>query len=192
MRLRTCGVITASVILVLIVGFVVTCFVVLNWVDPYYHGKRVYEWADIAIWDPDAARRREAADVLVEAFPDLSPTWARVSLIQRSCQATDDGKVLPREVLPFLLETLHASEMSPGGYQSWAISRVEPEAAIPALIDVMLHDNDENACESASQALSRMGQKAVPALHQALTDAPEDKRGRIRKTLEQIERAEKG
>jgi HEAT repeat protein len=143
-----------------------------NTVNPVFRGRGVQDWADIAIEDRDPIKRREAAETLAEAFKEMGPGGPRISLTMRFCGHTQ----LPKEVLPFLLQALHAEEMPPAGYASMAVSRVEPDAAIPALIELILHDDSEHACESAAHALSEMGPQAEKAFNEAMADCPEPRR----------------
>jgi len=139
--------------------------------NPYYQGRRVHDWADSAIEDPDPNKRREAAEALVEAFKVMKPGEPRIQLTMRFC-----GSRLPKEALPFLIETLHAPEMPPKGYPYIAFHWVDPDIAIPALVEVVAHDEDEHACECAANALSQFGPEAEATLRKVLTDCPEPRR----------------
>jgi hypothetical protein len=192
MRLRGCIIASVVISLTLICGFVAICLVVQNWYNPSCYGRRVNDWADIAMGDSDPANREAATKVLVEAFQNMRGE-PRITLTQRFCgsapRVDDRGEpVLPKELLPFLLETLHAKEMHPDSYPAWAISRVEPDAAIPALVDVVLHDEDEDAYKGALSALGKMGRKAVPVLHQLLTEVSEARRELVSSSLKRAER----
>jgi hypothetical protein len=127
----------------------------------------------MAIQDHDPVKRREATETLAEAVKEMTPGEARIQLMIRFCGSSQ----LPKEDLPFLLEALHAEEIRPGSYISMAVSSVEPDVAIPALIDLILHGNCEHACECAARALSEMGPQAEKAFNEAMADCPEPRRG---------------
>jgi HEAT repeat protein len=98
----------------------------------------------------------------------------------RFCYArqNDSGEYeLPKQVLPFLLEALHAHEIPPDSYPCIALSQVEPDAAVPAILEVLSTDDDPHARKGARMALTLMGgAKAVPALRRALNDENEETR----------------
>jgi HEAT repeat protein len=100
---------------------------------------------------------------------------------------------LPKEILPFLIVALHAKEIqSTSSYQAMALSVVEGKAAIPALVNVILHDDDEHAQGGALAALMLMGARAEPAMEQlrgALEDDSAEVRRRAGKALQEIETA---
>jgi hypothetical protein len=159
--------------------------------NPYYHGKRVYSWADQAMYDPDPAARREAAQALIGAFNTMQQ--GRIDLTMRFCYArkNDQGNYeLPKEVIPFLVETLHSQEMPAcPTYPAIALSQVEGDAAVAPLIDVILHDKDTHAQASATYALGLMGARAKEAqgaLQQALESEDEEVRSGAALALRQI------
>src|SRR4051794_24379558 len=174
---RGCFVAAAAVV-ILALGVVVYAYV--TWqsrFNPYWHAKRAYDWADQALGDPDPAARREATAAVLEVFRAMKPGESRIQLTMRFC-----GHVrLPKEVLPFLLEALHAKEMPPGSYPALALSRVEPAAAIPALAAVIRDDEDAHARAGAVSALSQMDSATVGVedpLRLALGDKDEEIRKR--------------
>lgn len=192
MKRNGCVVAIVSVVLLLSGGAAAIYFSLQGWFNPYYGNRRVYAWAKTAIWDPDPAARREAAQALVEAFKGMSRGEPRTQLTLRFCnlRPNDRGEYrLPKEILPFLLETLHAKEMPPGGYASIALSQVEPETVVPALIEVVLTDADPHARAGAVEALSCMGAKVAElALRQAQGDVNPEVRWRASRALKEIER----
>ncbi len=119
--------------------------------NPYYQGKRVYAWADQALDSPDPAVREAAAQTLTGALHEMHGERC-LQLVMRFCGRSDVAK----ETIPFLVEALHAEEMPPGSYPAIALSRVEGEAAVPALVGVIDNDNDEHARLGAVAALDMM------------------------------------
>jgi hypothetical protein len=182
------------VVAVVILGAATTIyFAYQSWANPYYHGKRVYSWADQAMYDPDSAARREATQALIEAFNTMQQGEARIQLTMRFCYArkNDQGNYdLPKEVIPFLVETLHAQEMPAcPTYPAIALSQVEGDAAVTPLIDVILHDKDTHAQASATYVLGLMGPRAKEAqgaLQHALESEDEEVRSGAAQALRQI------
>ena len=112
------GVVGDAVLLVLILlllgGVASVYFSLQSWYNPYYCGKRVYDWAETAIWAPDPVARREATQALVEAFQGMNVGEPRTQLVLRFCyvRKNERGEYdLPKEVVPFLLEALHARDV---------------------------------------------------------------------------------
>lgn len=180
--------------LVLIGGVVLGIYFIRRSVyDPYHHGKRLYAWAEQAIRSPAPAARRQATEALVAAFKDMQRGEPRIQLVMRFCGA---GK-LPKEVLPFLVEALHAPEVQAIGrrsYHAMALSRVEDNAAIPTLVEVILHDEDQLAREGALAALcmtashGKDAKDALPGLREATRDENKDVRRRAEEAVKEIER----
>ncbi len=177
-----------SIVLVglLLSGGVALYFYIQSVGNPYHQGRRVREWARIAIQDPDPAARREATSALCEAFKTMRRGEPRVQLTSLFCGPS----VLPREVLPFLLEALHAREMWSMSYPCLALAHVESEAAVPALVNVVLHDVDAHAREGAMMALANSkGKKAgADAFRQAVGDGSPDVRLRAAAALKRLEK----
>jgi HEAT repeat protein len=149
--------------------------------NPRHNGKRVYDWKDQAIFDPDPAARREATENLIQAFRQMERGEPRVQLVLK-CSGERE---LPKEMLPFLLEALHAHEIQdPCSYQAMTLSRVEDAAALPALIEVIRLDDDAHARAGAVAALGMMGAKAR-AVEAEVRAALADPDHRVRKEAEQ-------
>ena len=152
--------------------------------NPFFEGKRLYAWKDQAIFDHDPAAREKAAETLIRAFHSLKGE-TRVQLVLHCCGERE----LPKELVPFLIVTLHATEIPSDSYSAMALSKVEGTAAIPALIEVILHDEDEHAQAGAVLALSMMEAKVEPALEmlrKAATGANEELRRRASYALATI------
>jgi hypothetical protein len=185
------GCVVTVVVVVLGVAGVVATY--LHWYNPYYHSKRVRTWARQAIDDPTPEGRREAAQALAEAFRGMRPGEPRIQLVMQFCYArqNDQGEYeLPEEVLPFLIETLHAREIEGGSYQCCALSQVKGGAAVPALIEVIKHDDDPHARYCAACAIRLMGTRnetAMPLLRRALDEGDEEVRRRAAEALNVIE-----
>jgi HEAT repeat protein len=184
-------IVTVVVLLVLIGGVVLGIHFLLQSVyNPHHHGKRLYTWTEQAIHSPDPAARREATEALVGAFKDMRRGEPRIQLVMRFCGTAK----LPKEVLPFLVEALHAPEIQDIGrrsYQAIALSRVEDNAAIPTLVEVILHDEDQHARDGALAALCMMdshGKDALPALREAARDENKDVQRRAEEAVKEIER----
>jgi hypothetical protein len=174
----------AAVLLVIGVGTVLY-YSVVNSINPSYHGKRIYAWAEQAKHDPNPAARQEASQVLLEAFK--ADRTLRIQLTMAFCE----GETLPKELIPFLVETLHAQEMPPGSYQSMALGRIEGEAAVPALVDVIDKD-DEHARAAAVEAirtmlLERDSKAAEAALHRVADGKDGEVQLRARDALKRYE-----
>jgi hypothetical protein len=58
---KGCTVAIIAVVAILLGGAGVAYWALQTRYNPYYRGKRVYDWADTAIWSPDPTVRREAA-----------------------------------------------------------------------------------------------------------------------------------
>lgn len=180
-------IVTVVVLLVLIGGGVLGIYCIRQSVyDPYHHGKRLYTWAEQAIHSPDPAARRQATEALVAGFKDMQRGEPRIQLVMRFCVAK-----LPKEVLPFLVEALHAPEIQEKrSYQAIALSRVEGTAAIPTLVEAILHDEDQHARDGAVAALCMMdshGKDALPALREAARDENKDVQRRAEEAVKEIE-----
>ncbi len=50
----------------LLLGAALLVYNVLYWYNPYFRGQRLNGWVDQAVWDEDASRREQAAQVLSE------------------------------------------------------------------------------------------------------------------------------
>jgi hypothetical protein len=77
---KVCAVALAAVVVLVIGGLGVVYFAWQNWYNPSYHGKRVHTWANIVIRASDPGARREAAQALVEAFPQMTRGEPRIEL----------------------------------------------------------------------------------------------------------------
>ncbi len=180
--------ITIGVVLLVLCGVAVVWYIVTYAYNPYFKGKRLYAWKDQAIHDPDPVARTEATETLIQAFKELRGE-TRVQLVLHFCY--DHGAPeLPSEVVPFLIEALHAREIQyPDSYQAIALSQVQDAAAIPALVEVLLHDEDDHAHAGAVAALNLMGPRAAPAeaeLRGALGHKSEQVRARAQNALREI------
>jgi HEAT repeat protein len=179
-------IVTVVVALLVLIGLGTGLYyLVENDRNPYYHGKRVYAWTDQAIHAPDPDARREAAQALAGAFKERK-CGSRISLTMEFAGRWG----LPKELVPFLIETLHAEEMPAGSYQSMALSRVEDNSAVPALVEVILHDEDQHARDGALGALCVMeshGKEALPALREAARDENKDVQRRAEDAVKEIE-----
>jgi formylglycine-generating enzyme required for sulfatase activity len=154
--------------------------------NPYYNGKWVYSWLDQAIHDPDPAARREATQKLIEAFSRMERGEPRVQLLLKCWSASES---LPKELIPFLIEAIHAHDFLPGGYPAMALAQVEDSEAVPALVAVIHDDDDDHARVSAICALEMMrakAQAAVPDLRLALNDRNEEVRKQAARALKEI------
>jgi HEAT repeat protein len=155
--------------------------------NPYYKGKRVYAWADQALDSPEPAARDAAARTLMGALQEIHGE-PRIQLIMRFCGRSD----VPKEAIPFLVEALHADEMPSGSYPAIALSRVEGEAAVPALIDVITNDEDGHAQLGAVWALDMMlmerkSKAAEAALKHAATAGSEGVQKQAQNALKRYE-----
>ena len=189
MKKRGC-LLTFAVVCLLLTGAVAYFYLnYQNLYNPIYNGKRVYAWSEQAIHDHDPAARAEATQALVSAFKEMRPGEPRIQLVMYCCS---DG-LLPKEIIPFLIEALHAHEIqAPGSYQAIALSRVEGTAAVPALVEVALNDEDPHARAGAVAALRMMGPKAKaaePDLRRAASEGEGEARHRAEEALQEIERA---
>jgi HEAT repeat protein len=138
-------------------------------------------------WLPDTAARETAARTLMGALQEMQGE-PRIQLVMRFCGR--DG--VPKEAIPFLVEALHAEEMPSGSYPAMALSRVEGEAAVPALIDVITNDDDEHAQAGAVSALDMMlmersSEAAEAALKHAATTGSEAVQKQAREALKRHE-----
>src|SRR5207245_2281006 len=93
-------------------GCVVACIVLLSAIaaaylywqslyNPYYHGRRVRDWAEIAICDPDSAARSDAAQAVTERFTQLGAGEPRVQFLLYLCLARQNYRgrdELPKEL----------------------------------------------------------------------------------------------
>jgi hypothetical protein len=160
---KGCIIALTSFLLVLIGGVATVYLTFQSLYNPYYNGKRVYAWAKQAVNDPDPAERRVATQALVEAFKGMQKGEPRIQLVMGFCSGRyieQGGPELPEEVVPFLIEALHAEEMPPGSYQSMALSEVRGTAAVAALVEVVLHDDDPHARAGALSALQMIQESA--------------------------------
>jgi hypothetical protein len=164
--------------------------------NPSYQGKRLYAWAEQAIHDPDPAARTKAAETLVAAFKEMRQGEPRIQLVMRFCYARRNKQGEPeltKEVLPFLIEALHAHEiMAPNSYQAIALSQVEGTEAVPALVEVLLNDEDSHARAGAVAALGMMktrAKAAEPFLKRAASEGDGEARRWAQDALQEIERA---
>jgi hypothetical protein len=147
--------------------------------NPVHRGRRLYAWADQAMWHPDPAARREAVGVLREALPRLEGERQTQFLldIAGAYDPARPGAPLPPEMLPFLLDALEIDE-HPHSYPAVALRRLEGPDVVTALVGE-LRKQDPGVRERAAAALSMMdsrAREAVPALEEALHD--EDRRVR--------------
>jgi hypothetical protein len=133
-------------------------FSYLSLFNPSYHGKRVYGWAEQAIHDPDPDARARATQELVAAFKELREGEPRTQLVMLFCGRSE----LPKEVTPFLVEALHDNVLPPNSYPALALSSVEGTEAAPALVEVILHDDDPHARAGALEALRMTAERGKP------------------------------
>ena len=186
MKKRGCLLTIAVVCLLLTGAAAYFYFTYQNLYNPKFNGKRVYAWTEQAIHDPNPSARTEAAEALVLAFRQMSV--GRIQLVMQFCS---EGE-LPKEVTPFLVEALHAHEMPPNSYPAIALFRVEGTAAVPALVEVVLNDEDPHARAGAVAALRMMGPRAKdaePDLRRAAREGEGEARRRAEEALLEIERA---
>jgi hypothetical protein len=182
---KGCIVAVLAVLVVVIGGVTALYFLYQGMYNPYHKGKRVYAWADQAMKAPDPWARQEAVQALSEAFKDMT-LGPRVHLTMHFC----GRETLPKELVPFLIETLHIEQLPSGSYPSMALSRVEDNAAVPALVDVILHDDDSHARDGAISAICQMysqARVALPALQDATGDRNEEVQRRAREAIGKIE-----
>ncbi len=150
------------------------------WYNPVCHGKRLYAWADQAMWDPEPAARRQGVDELRQALPglDYSRRTHLLLYVAGAYPPRGPGAPLPPEMLPFLLDALVIDE-HPYSYSAVALRRLEGPEVITALAAQLRDHGDPGVRQRAAAALDMMGERArpaVPALEQALHD--EDQRVR--------------
>jgi hypothetical protein len=146
----------ALLIVLTVLGLIATVALHLwNHYNPIHHGKRVYAWAEQAIWSDDPSAREEAAAVLVEAMRTMEGE-PRTQLVMCFCfphHGEQDKEPLPKELLPVLLEALRAKDMPPGSYPAMALSQMDQAVAIPALKDMLQHETDPAVRERIESAL---------------------------------------
>jgi hypothetical protein len=133
----------------------------LNQYNPTYHGKRVYAWADQAVYDQDPAARREATQVLLEAWPDMQPE-PRVHLAMHVCDLSmkSEGKnPLPKEVLPFLIEATKCPDMPPHSYPEMALQFGKGPDTVPALKEAVKNERDPDARKRIQLVLDQLSQR---------------------------------
>jgi HEAT repeat protein len=179
-------------IVVLIAGGAAVYFAWQSVYNPYYQGRRIRNWADIAIGDPDPAARSEAVLAMTEGFQQLGAGEPRTQFLIYLCvthQNYRGKKELPKEMLSFLIERLHAGELPSNNYAVMALTKVETDAAITALVDVLLHEGDAYVRDGALRALdlSRGKPAAVAALRRALDTENEKVRERAADALKRLE-----
>jgi len=173
-----------------VISFVLLCVgaaVAIYWqhqsiFNPQHHGKRVYAWAHQAMHDPDPTTRRQATEELVEAFRTMPHGEPRIQLTMKFCGV----EKLPKEMLPFVLETLHAEEMPPGSYQSIVLGRIEPETGIPVIAEILRNGKDPHIRDCALSAFEWMDshrEDVKASLRMAVDNENDDE---VRKILERV------
>jgi hypothetical protein len=161
-----------------------------NQYNPSYHGKRVYTWADQAIWDEDPAAREEAVEVLLEALPEMEGKH-RIQLVMRFCHPHRHGQEkteLPKEVLPFLFEAMKIDEHD-GGYAVIAMGGSPGPETVPFLAEAMRNEKDPVTRKRILSVFDLMGPKArdaAPIVREALRDDYVFVRMRAAETLPRI------
>src|SRR5262249_46323887 len=93
---------------------------------------------------------------------------ARIQLVLTCCYARTNERgvpALPRELIPFLIEATHAHEFEVyETYPAIALSQVEDYAAIPALVEIIHHDEDPHARGCAAAPLRMIESNVRTAL----------------------------
>jgi hypothetical protein len=178
---RGCLVAVAAAGLLLVGGAAYIYFSYQSMFNPSYHGKRVYGWAEQAIHDPDPNARARATQELVAAFKELKAGEPRVQLVMLFCGRSE----LPKEVTPFLVEAMHDDIIPPNSYPALALSSVEGTEAAPALVEVILHDDDPHARAGALEALRMMGERGKP-VEPELQRVANEGDGKTRRRAEEI------
>jgi hypothetical protein len=138
------------VCLCLIIGAVGLYF--WNQYNPVHHGKRVYTWADQAIWDDDPIARREAVHVLLESLKDIHGE-PRTQLLMRFCHPmgkNGEKYPLPDEVLPLLIEAVRTGEDPAAGYAAIALQIGGASDTVQALTKA-LEDESNPECRTRIQ-----------------------------------------
>jgi HEAT repeat protein len=161
-----------------------------NKYDPFHHGRRIYTWADQAVWDDSAAKRQEAVQVLFEALEGMEGEPRTQLLLYFVAPTRGDEKkaTMPQELLPFFIQAMKVEHRS--GYPAKALRKIPGENTVLALVDLLRSDPSENVREQAAQLLGGLGsekklgqakEKALAGLHEALQDENEH----VRKSAEQ-------
>jgi hypothetical protein len=179
----------------LVVG---SLFVVIKSVQsrlhPVYHGKRLVEWADEAIWDEDHMVRQRAVEILREAC-DHEGEEARLRVYKELAIATRDGKrknQLPEELIPFLLEALKKEDQC-AGMVTGGLEKCPASQTVPQLVALLKDESDTTKQYYLIRTLGRFGpaaRAAIPLLRQFLGDENRRLRETARTAMEQIDPSE--
>ena len=131
------------------------------WHNPYFRGKRLFDWVDQAVWDEDASRREQAVQVLNEAWQtrrgeDRTQLVLRFVLPRRGDQ---EKAVLPKEVIPFLLEALKAEEVPAQNYAAMALHWGGGPEAVAALTRALQDEKADPAIRKWAEKIFRWKEK---------------------------------
>jgi hypothetical protein len=113
--------------------------------NPFFRGKRLNGWVDQAVWDEDASRREQAIQVLTEWWQTRRGE-DRTQLVMRFVQprrGDQEKAVLPREVIPFLLEALKAEEWPAQNYAAMALHWKGGPEAVEALTRALQDERED-------------------------------------------------
>jgi hypothetical protein len=142
-------------------GFLCVYYHFVNKYNPSYHGKRVQDWADQAIWDENPAARSEAVEVLIVALRGMEDE-PRTHLLMLFCypkKGEIEKKPLPKEVIPFLLEGLRLSDQHNGGYAVMALVAGEGPETVPTLQKALAKEEDPDQQGRIRRMLELLTQK---------------------------------
>ena len=184
--MRRCKIILVTGVLA--IGMVaLVAYYVWGLYNPYLHGRRLYDWIDHGLHDPEPAARAQAADVLCEALPQLHDNYLWMFLWTfRARATTPPGSVLPKEMNRVLIEAL---AYMPGSYpQMTLVDCAGPDTAT-ALAEAVRTHPSPTVRWCAAKTLGYMGHQAADAIP-ALRAAQGDEDARVRKaargSLEQL------
>ena len=174
-------VLTLGIMLGLVAGAIgVVYFHFKNEFDPIYHGKRIYTWADQAIWDDDPEARQEAVRVCFEALEDLEgePRTQFIMQFVHPKRGNQEKTRLPKELLPFLIRAMKIEDRS--GYAIMALRQLDATDIVPTLIALLRNEESVSTRVQVVAILrtfafeGRLGpaeEQARAALREALQDA---------------------
>lgn len=166
-------------VLIIVLAFALLLLAVFDYFwneyNPVYHGKRLYAWADQAIWDPSPEARAQATQVLLGAL-GRERGEPRVQLLIRFVRpqrGKEEKTELPKEVLPFLIEALGVDDLPPGSYPAYALRFGAGPDTAPALAEALRHHKNPAVRRQAAAILGDLGvraETAIPVLTEALDD----------------------
>jgi hypothetical protein len=163
----------------LVATVVVVYFHFKNQFDSVYHGKRIYAWADQAIYDNEPTAREEAVQVLMEALDEMDDE-PRAQLLLGILSATRDNNrnsELPKELLPFLIRAMKIENRRV--YAARALTHVAGPDVVPAVIEVLRTDDSADVRELAAYVLGTLSYErnlglANEQVEAALREASQD------------------